>query len=94
MDFRVYGVPVRSRGGAVALAVGAVVIGGVLLALGLALVAGLAVTATLVGLAVAVARRVTGGRRAAPPPRPLDRSLEVFPERSRSPLPSGEPPVR
>jgi hypothetical protein len=93
MQLRVYGFPPRGRAGAIALAVAALVVGGVFLTLGLALLAALAVAAVGVGTAIALVRRLTGPRP-APRGRALDPTLEVFAEPPRSPLPPGESPSR
>lgn len=68
-----------SRGKTIALAIAALVVGGVFLALGVALLATLAVAGTLIGVGMAVARLVRG-RGSLRERRPhLDPSLEVFP---------------
>jgi hypothetical protein len=68
-----------SRGRTVALAIAALVVGGIFLALGLALLATLAVVGTVIAAGMAIARLLRG--RPSLPTRepPLDPSMEVFP---------------
>lgn len=69
-----------SRGKTIALAIAAVVVGGIFLALGLALLASVALIGTLVATGLAIARLVRGRASLPPRERPLDPSLEVFPD--------------
>ena len=69
-----------SRGKTIALAIAALTVGGVFLALGIALLATLALVGTAVAAGMAIAR-VLRGRPSLPlQERPLDPSLEVFPD--------------
>jgi uncharacterized RDD family membrane protein YckC len=68
-----------SRGKTIALAIAALVVGGVFLALGVALLATLAVAGTLIGVGMALARLVRGRGSLRERRSPLDPSLEVFP---------------
>lgn len=84
MSFRVVRIDVRNRAAAAALAVTALVAGGVLLALGITLLAGIAVVGTAVGAGVMLYRSITGGRGGRLRSRGrLDPSMEVFPEPPR-----------
>lgn len=68
-----------SRGKTIALAIAAVMVGGVFFALGVALLATLAVAATVIGAGMAIARLVRGRGRLPAERRGLDPSMEVFP---------------
>jgi len=70
-----------SRGKTIALAIAAVVFGGVFLAFGIALLATLAAIGTVVAAGMAVARLVRGRPAVPMRERPLDPSMEVFPTR-------------
>lgn len=85
MMIRVYGLDVRSRPAAIALAAVALAVGAVFVAFGIFLLLGLAVVATIVGAGMVLVRSLTrrGTGRLEPPPsanRELDPALEVFPE--------------
>lgn len=67
-----------SRGKTIALAIAAVMVGGVFFALGVALLATLAVAATVIGAGMAIARLVRGRGRLPAERRGLDPSMEVF----------------
>jgi hypothetical protein len=68
-----------SRGKTIAVAIAALIVGGVFFALGLALLATLAIAGTVIGVGLAIARLVRGRGR-LPAERPgLDPSMEVFP---------------
>ena len=68
-----------SRGKTIALAIAALIVGGVFFALGLALLATLAVAGTVIGAGLAIARLVRR-RRGLPSERHgLDPSMEIFP---------------
>jgi len=69
-----------SRGKTLALAVAALAVGGIFLALGIALLATLALVGTVVAAGLAIARLVRGRPSFPVPPRPLDPSMEVFPD--------------
>lgn len=69
-----------SRGKTIAVAIAAIVVGGVFLALGIALLATLALVGTVVAAGMAIARLVRGRPSFPVRERPLDPSLEVFPE--------------
>ncbi len=69
-----------SRGRTIAVAIAAVAVGGVFLALGIALLATLALVGTVVAAGMAIARLVRGRPSFPVRERPLDPSLEVFPE--------------
>lgn len=62
-----------------ALAIAALVVGGVFVALGLALLATLTVVGAVIGAGLAIARLVRGRSRLPPERRGLDPSMEVFP---------------
>ena len=68
-----------SRGKTIALAIAAVMVGGVFFALGVALLATLAVAATVIGVGLAIARLVRGRGRLPAERSGLDPSMEVFP---------------
>ena len=80
---RGYSISTRNKLAAVALATGALVIGGALVVIGLALLAGIMVAGAVVGTGVAAYRRLRGnsskGRTALGTRRHLDPRLEVFP---------------
>ena len=86
MMIRIYGLHVRSRPGAIALAAAALAVGAVFVAFGIFLLLGLAAVGTVVGAGVLAFRALTGrgtGRlRSAQPELDLDPSLEVFPAES------------
>jgi hypothetical protein len=73
-----------SRGRTIALAIAAVAVGGVFLALGIALLATLALVGTVVAAGMAIARLVRGRPSFPVRERPLDPSMEVFPESSNA----------
>ena len=68
-----------SRGKTIALAVAALIVGGVFFALGLALLATLAIAGTVIGAGLAIARLVRGRGRLRSERQGLDPSMEVFP---------------
>jgi hypothetical protein len=68
-----------SRGRTIALAIAALVVGGVFFALGLALLATVAIAGTVIGVGLAIARLVRGRGRLPAERRGLDPSMEVFP---------------
>jgi hypothetical protein len=84
MMIRVYGLDVRSRPAAIALAAVALAAGAVFVAFGIVLLLGLAVVGTVVGAGMLLVRSLTrGGRGRLERPsadRELDPRLEVFPE--------------
>ena len=85
MMIRVYGLDVRSRPAAIALAAVALAVGAVVVAFGIFLLLGLAVVGTIVGAGMVLVRSLTrrGTGRLEPPPSAngeLDPALEVFPE--------------
>jgi hypothetical protein len=69
-----------SRGKTIALAIAALAVGGIFLALGIALLATVAVVGTVVAAGMAVARVLRGRPSLPVRERPLDPSLEVFPD--------------
>lgn len=80
-----YQLTVRNRAAAAVVGVGAIVLGGTLVALGLTLVAGIVVMSTAAATGAMVYRKLAGrnaptGRRAR---RGLDPRLEVYPTRVR-----------
>lgn len=83
---RVYGLTVRSRPAAIALAATALAVGAVFVAFGIVLLVGLAAVGAVVGASVLLFRSLTGrgsGRLHAPRhDAELDPSLEVFPSQS------------
>jgi hypothetical protein len=83
MMIRIYGLSVRSRPAAIALAAAALAVGAVVIAFGIVLLLGLAVVGTIVGAGVLAFRALTGrGGARLRPPQPeldLDPSLEVLP---------------
>ncbi|HEY9516832.1 MAG TPA: hypothetical protein VIQ74_14235 [Gemmatimonadaceae bacterium] len=91
MMYRVINITPRNRAAAIALAVAAIFVGGVVLAMGLTLLLGVATVAVVGGLGVTLYRRLMGTVRGVPPVRrapDLDPSMEVFPARAHSrPLP-------
>lgn len=95
MIVRIYGLSVRSRPAAIALAAAALAIGAMFVAFGIFLLLGLAAVGTLVGAGVLVFRALTGrgtGRlRPAPSELGLDPSLEVLPSPSAAQPPSKNP---
>jgi hypothetical protein len=72
MEMRSYQLTVRNKPAAIALAAGAVLVGGTLLALGLAVLAGLVVAGTVLGGGAVLYRRLRG--REASLPRPSGRA--------------------
>jgi hypothetical protein len=68
-----------SRGKTIALAIAALIVGGVFFALGLALLATLAVAGTVIGAGLAFARVVRRRGRLPTERHGLDPSMEVFP---------------
>jgi hypothetical protein len=86
MMLRIYGLNVRSRPAAIALAATALAVGAVFVAFGIVLLIGLAAVGTVVGTGVLLVRSLTGrggGQRHAPrQAAELDPSLEVFPTQS------------
>jgi hypothetical protein len=76
---RIYGLNVRSRPAAIALAAAALAVGAAFVAFGIFLLIGLAAVGTVVSAGVLAFRALTGHVRPPPPPRELDPSLEVFP---------------
>jgi hypothetical protein len=88
MMIRVYGLSVRSRPAALALAAAALAVGAVFVAFGIFLLLGLAALGTVVGAGVLAFRALTGRRggrlRSPQPDLNLDPALEVFPSESTS----------
>jgi hypothetical protein len=80
---RIYGLSVRSRPAAIALAAAALAVGAVFVAFGIFLLLGLAAVGTVVGAGVLTFRALTGRGAGHPQPPPtdldLDPSLEVIP---------------
>jgi hypothetical protein len=72
-----------SRGRTIALAIAALIVGGVFFALGLALLATLAIAGTVIGAGLAIARLVRGRGRLPAERHVLDPSMEVFPPGDR-----------
>ena len=68
-----------SRGKTIALAIAALLVGGVFFALGLALLATLAIAGTVIGAGLALARLVRGRSRLPRERHGMDPSMEVFP---------------
>jgi hypothetical protein len=91
MMIRIYGVNVRSRPAAIALAAAALALGAVLLAFGVILLIGVAAVGTVVGGGVLLYRSLTGRTGSHLPhgrDPELDPSLEVFADhRTARPLP-------
>ena len=85
MQHHVIHIRPTSRAGTIAVATGVIVVGGALVVVGATLLLALGVVAGAAGAGVVAWRRLTG-RSGAPPAeplarvRPLDPSLEVFPE--------------
>jgi hypothetical protein len=83
---RIYGINVRNRPAAIAVAAVALAVGAVLVAFGIVLLLGLAAVGTAIGTGVLLYRALTGrsGDRLRSPERPsgLDPSLEVFPTKT------------
>jgi hypothetical protein len=83
MMIRIYGLSVRSRPAAIALAAAALAVGAVFVAFGIFLLLGLAAVGTVVGAGVLAFRALTGrgaGHLPSPPTDlDLDPSREVFP---------------
>src|SRR5690348_13468214 len=87
MNPRVIRIQPTSRAGALALGAGVVIVGGTLVVVGATILLGLGVIGATVGTGVVAWRRLTGRRGAAAASdataarvRPLDPSLEVFPD--------------
>lgn len=78
-----YQLTVRNRAAAAAVGVGAIVVGGTLIALGLTLVAGIVVIGAAAATGAMVYRKLTGRDALAPRRRHggLDPRLEVYPTR-------------
>ncbi|MDQ3995946.1 MAG: hypothetical protein M3303_02895 [Gemmatimonadota bacterium] len=90
MMIRIYGLGVRSRPAAIALAAAAVAVGAVFLAFGIVLLLGLAAVGTVLGAGVLVFRTLTGRGADRLHPRrevDLDPTLEVFPTDVAAPAP-------
>lgn len=68
-----------SRGKTIALAIAALIVGGIFLALGIALLASVAAVGAVVAAGLAIARLVRGRPVLPARERPLDPSMEVFP---------------
>ena len=83
---RIYGITVRNRPAAIALAAVALAIGAVFVAFGIVLLLGLAALGTAIGTGVLLYRALTGRRgdraRRSELPSDLDPSLEVFPSKT------------
>ena len=83
---RVYGINVRSRPAAIALAAVALSVGAVFVAFGIVLLLGVAAVGTAIGTGVLLYRALTGRSvdrlRRSEPPSGLDPSLEVFPSKT------------
>ena len=82
MMIRIYGLEVRSRPAAIALAAAAVAVGAVFVAFGIVLLLGLAAVGTVLGAGVLAFRGLTGRGAGRVHPRrqvDLDPTLEVFP---------------
>ncbi len=83
---RIYGISVRNRPAAIALAAVALAVGAVFVAFGIVLLLGLAAVGTAIGTGVLLYRALTGRSvdrlRRPEPPSDLDPSLEVFPSKT------------
>ncbi len=93
MMIRIYGINVRNRPAAIALAAGALAIGAVFVAFGIVLLLGLAAIGTALGAGALAVRALTQGRLRTPrADRMLDPALEVFPadRGAASPVPPHE----
>ena len=94
MMIRIYGLNVRSRPAAIALAAAALALGAVFVAFGVVLLVGLAAVGTLVGAGLLAFRALIGrgaGRlRSSRFEIDLDPSLEVFPSQSAAQPPAHE----
>jgi hypothetical protein len=95
MMIRIYGLNVRSRPAAIALAAAALAAGAVFVAFGIFLLIGLAAVGTAVSAGVLLFRSLTGrgtGRLHRPPSdSELDPSLEVFPADTTAQQPPHNP---
>lgn len=96
MMIRIYGLNVRSRAAAIALAAAALAVGAVFVAFGIFLLLGLAAVGTVVGAGVLVFRALTGRGTShlRPPARhlDLDPSLEVLPPPDKLTSPEAHKP--
>ena len=87
MNPRIIHIRPTSRAGNIALATGVIVVGGALVVVGATILLALGVAGLAVGTGVVAWRRLTGRGAPTPPEplarvRPLDPSLEVFPDRA------------
>lgn len=84
-----------SRTKTIALAIAALAVGGLFLALGIALLVSVALVGTALATGLAIARVLRGRPRLPARERPLDPSMEVFPDSSREARQlKGEPDAR